>query len=95
VRVSQGVFQGLNVTKVQPIYPPDARAARIQGTVVLNAIISPAGDVASLQLISGHPLLVGSAMDAVKQWKYKPYILNGKAVTVETQITVNFALTGN
>jgi protein TonB len=94
VRVSQGVSAGLLITKVNPVYPPEARSARISGTVVLRAIINSAGDVETLTLISGHPLLVPAAMDAVKQWKYKPYLLNGKAVTVDTQITVNFALTG-
>jgi protein TonB len=59
---------------------------------VLKALISPTGDVENLSLISGHPMLVQAAMDAVKQWKYRPYLLNGKAVTVETQITVNFTL---
>jgi TonB family protein len=93
VRVSQGVSQAFIVRKVQPAYPPEARAARIQGTVVLKALISQAGDVESLELVSGHPLLVPAAMEAVKQWKYKPYLLNGKAVAVETQIQVNFALT--
>jgi TonB family protein len=93
VRISAGVSQGLIVSQVPPIYPPAARAARIQGTVVLNAVISPTGDVESLQLVSGHPLLVPAAMEAVKQWKYKPYVLNGKAAAVATQIQVNFALT--
>ena len=92
VRVSNGVSQGLLLTKVQPIYPPDARAARIQGTVLMKATISTAGDVESLELISGHPMLAPAALEAVKLWKYRPYLLNGKAVTVETQITVNFAL---
>ncbi len=92
VRVSQGVSQSLLITKVPPIYPPEARSARIQGAVVLKALINQAGDVVSLNLISGHPLLAPSALDAVKQWKYRPYLLNGKAVNVETEITVNFAL---
>ena len=95
VRVSQGVVQGLIVSKVQPTYPDLARAARIQGNVLMKATISAAGDVVSLELISGHPMLAPAAMDAVKQWKYKPYLLNGKAMAVETQIMVNFALTGD
>ncbi|MGB7863478.1 MAG: energy transducer TonB, partial [Candidatus Sulfotelmatobacter sp.] len=94
VRVSAGVSEGLIVSKVPPIYPERARQARITGTVVLKALINQAGDVESLSLISGHPLLAPAAMDAVKQWKYRPYLLNGKAVNVETQITVNFALSG-
>jgi TonB family protein len=92
VRISQVVAQGLLVTRVQPTYPPDAREAGIQGTVILKAVISKAGDVDSLQLISGHPTLAPAAMEAVKQWKYKPYLLNGTAVSVETRIRVNFAL---
>jgi TonB family protein len=94
VRVSAGVSAGLIVSKVNPIYPPEARSARIQGAVVLKALINQTGDVESLSLISGHPLLVPAAMDAVKQWKYRPYLLNGKAVNVDTQITVNFTLAG-
>jgi periplasmic protein TonB len=72
-----------------------ARAARIQGPVVLAAIISKDGTIENLRLISGHPLLVHSAIDAVSQWRYKPYILNDEAIEVETQITVNFVLGGN
>ncbi len=94
VRVSQGIAQGLLVSKVQPTYPPEARNARIQGTVVLHAVISKAGDVESLELVSGHPMLAPAAIEAVKQWKYRPYLLNGNAVEVDTQITVNFTLSG-
>lgn len=60
----------------------------------MKALINKAGDVESLELVSGHPMLAPAAMDAVKQWKYKPYLLNGKAVEVETQITVNYTLSG-
>jgi periplasmic protein TonB len=60
--------------------------------VVLKVEISPEGDVTDLSLVSGHPLLVPAAIDAVKQWKYKPYLLNGQAVTVETQVSVSFRL---
>ncbi len=94
VRVSQGVTQGLLVKKVQPEYPPLARQARIQGTVVLKAVISKNGKVEGLQVVSGHPMLTSSALQAVKQWQYKPYILNGQPVEVETNITVNFTLAG-
>jgi len=94
VRVSQGVTQGLLIRKVNPVYPPLARQARIQGTVVLQAEISKTGDIQNLQLISGHPMLAPAAIEAVKQWKYKPYILNGEPVEVDTQITVNFTLAG-
>jgi periplasmic protein TonB len=94
VRVSQGVTQGLLIRKVQPTYPPLARQARIQGSVLLQAEISRTGDIENLRLISGHPMLAPAAIEAVKQWKYKPYILNGEPVEVETQITVNFTLSG-
>jgi protein TonB len=94
VRVSQGVTQGLLIRKVQPNYPPLARQARIQGSVLLQAEISKDGTIENLHLISGHPMLAPAAIEAVKQWKYKPYILNGEPVEVETQITVNFTLSG-
>jgi periplasmic protein TonB len=94
VRVSQGVTQGLLIRKVQPAYPPLARQARIQGSVLLQAEISKDGTIENLRLISGHPMLAPAAIEAVKQWRYKPYILNGEPVEVETQITVNFTLSG-
>ena len=94
VRVSQGVTQGLLIRKIQPNYPPLARQARIQGQVLLAAEISKDGSIENLHLISGHPMLAPAAIEAVKQWKYKPYILNGEPVEVETQITVNFTLSG-
>ena len=94
VRVSQGVTQGLLIRKVQPTYPPLARQARIQGAVLLQAEISKDGTIQNLRLISGHPMLTSAAIEAVKQWRYKPYILNGEPVEVETQITVNFTLSG-
>ena len=94
VRVSQGVTQGLLIRKIQPTYPPLARQARIQGSVLLQAEISKDGSIQNLRLISGHPMLAPAAIEAVKQWKYKPYILNGEPVEVETQITVNFTLAG-
>ena len=94
VRVSQGVTQGLLIRKIQPNYPPLARQARIQGTVLLQAEISRDGTIENLRLISGHPMLAPAAIEAVKQWRYKPYILNGEPVEVETQITVNFTLSG-
>ncbi|HXJ90172.1 MAG TPA: TonB family protein [Candidatus Binatia bacterium] len=94
VRVSSGVQSGLLVRKVQPTYPPLARQARIQGTVVLQAQISKTGDIENLQLVSGHPMLAPAAIEAVKQWKYKPYLLNGEPVEVETTVQVNFSLAG-
>ncbi|HKS74846.1 MAG TPA: energy transducer TonB [Terriglobales bacterium] len=94
VRVSQGVSQGLLIRKVQPAYPPLARQARIQGNVVLTAEISKDGSIENLHLVSGHPMLAPAAIEAVKQWKYKPYFLNGEPVEVETQVTVIFSLSG-
>ena len=82
------------VTKIAPIYPRIARQARIQGTVILQVQINKTGDVESMQLFSGHPMLAPAAIDAVKQWKYKPYLLNGEPVEVETQVQVNFTLAG-
>ena len=93
VRISQGVTKGLLVHRVEPSYPALARAARIQGEVVLTAVISINGDIENLQLVSGHPMLVPAAISAVQQWRYKPYLLNGQPVEVETTITVIFSLT--
>jgi len=89
------VTQGMVLSKVQPAYPPDARAARIKGSVIIAVVIDKNGSIESERLISGHPLLAPAAMDAVKQWKYRPYILNGNPVEVDTQITVNFTLVSN
>lgn len=86
------LLQGSLVRRVEPVYPQLARAARVQGPVVLEAIISKDGTIGNLQLISGHPLLVQAAIAAVTQWRYRPYILNGAAIEVETRITVNFML---
>jgi len=94
IRVSQGVTEGNLIRKVQPTYPPLAKTARIQGSVILNAVISKGGNIENLRVMSGHPMLVQSALDAVKQWKYRPYILNGEPVEVETTVTVNFNLSG-
>jgi periplasmic protein TonB len=94
VRVSSGVSTGMLIHKVSPNYPPLARQARIQGTVVLQAQISKEGTIQNLQLISGHPMLAPAAIEAVKQWRYKPYLLNGEPVEVETQVQVNFTLAG-
>ena len=94
VRVSQGVSQGLLVHQVKPAYPPLARQARIQGSVVLQAVIAKDGSIQGLKVVSGHPMLTPSAIDAVKQWRYKPYFLNGEPVEVETVVTVNFTLAG-
>ncbi|MGO9210609.1 MAG: energy transducer TonB [Terriglobales bacterium] len=94
VRVSAGVQQGNLISQVKPTYPAIAKSARIQGAVVLQAEISKQGTIENLRVISGHPMLVQNALDAVKQWRYKPYLLNGEPVPVETTITVNFTLSG-
>jgi len=77
---------------VKPQYPPQARQARIEGTVVLLAVIGKDGSVRDVQVKSGSPLLAQAAIEAVKQWRYKPYLLNGQPVEVDTQITINFTL---
>jgi len=94
VRVSQGVTEGLLVHKVTPTYPPLARQARIQGAVQLAALIGKDGSIQNLKVVSGHPMLTSAALEAVRNWKYKPYYLNGEPVEVETSITVNFTLAG-
>jgi periplasmic protein TonB len=75
-----------------PGYPAIARIARIEGEVVLHALIDTRGHVANVQVVSGHPMLAPAATDAVKRWKYEPYLLNGKAVEAETTIKINFIL---
>ena len=92
VRISAGVSTALLIKKVQPQYPSNAMQSRVQGQVVLQARIDKEGNVEDLTLISGDPLLAPAALEAVKQWKYKPYLLNGQPVKVETQVVVNFTL---
>jgi periplasmic protein TonB len=95
VRVSQGVTQGLVIHRVQPTYPQMAKIARVQGNVVLAAIIGKDGTIQNLHVVqSSSPLLNQAAIDAVKQWRYKPYILNGEPVEVDTTVTVTFTLNG-
>lgn len=88
------MMEGNLIHRVQPEYPQLARQARIQGTVVLRAIISRDGRIENLLVLTGHPMLVPAAIDAVRQWRYRPYVLNDQPVEVETQITVNFTLAG-
>jgi TonB family protein len=92
VRVSAGIMQGLLEHKVDPEYPADAKEKHTEGTVVLNVDIDDEGNVGRVELVSGHPMLAPSAMDAVLEWRYRPFVLNGKAVPVETTIEVKFAL---
>jgi TonB family protein len=95
VRLPVGASQQLWLSGLRPSYPPLARQARIQGTVVLKAVIGKDGLVETLTVGSGHPMLVPAALDAVKHWKYKPYLLNGKAVEVDTEIWVDFSLSAS
>jgi protein TonB len=81
--------------KVQPIYPALARQARVEGTVELRAIINRAGMIEDLVVVRGHPMLAAAAIDAVRQWRYRPYLLNNEPVEVETEVTVNFVLSGS
>lgn len=94
IRIGGMVQQANLVRMVQPVYPAIAKAARIQGTVVLHAVIAKNGAIEELQYMSGPPLLVQSAMDAVRQWRYRPTLLNGEPVEVETTIQVIFSLGG-
>jgi len=94
VRVSQGVTAGMVVKRVQPIYPEQARQAHIQGSVRMSAIISKTGEVVDIEVIEGPIELVVSAVNAVRQWKYRPYLLKGEPVEVDTQLTVNYTLSG-
>jgi TonB family protein len=92
IRVGGQVQAALAVSKIQAVYPPLAKQARIQGIVRLEALIGRQGKVENLKVISGHPLLVQAALDAVRQWQYKPTFLDGEAVEVITTIDVNFSL---
>jgi len=91
VSVSSGVAQGLLVHRVAPQYPPQAKQARLQGTVVLQAVIGKDGSVHSVRALKGNPVLAQAAMDAVKQWRYRPYALNGEPVEADTEISVTFS----
>ena len=94
IRVGGNVAKARLTRQVRPQYPPLARQARIQGTVKLSAIIAKDGSIQKLEVMSGHPLLVPAALAAVKQWRYRPTLLNGEAVEVLTNIDVNFTLSG-
>jgi len=92
LNISQGVSQGLLIKKVPPSYPSNALRMHIEGAVELTATISKAGLISQIKVLSGDPQLTKAATDAVKQWKYKPYLLNGEPVEIQTQITINFKL---
>lgn len=80
------------INEIQPTYPPLAREARVQGDVMINSVIDTQGDVTKMKLVSGNPLLISAALNAVKQWKYQPTTLNGTPISVEMQVTVHFSL---
>ena len=92
IHVSTGVQAAKLITQVNPVYPALARQARVAGTVRLTAIIGRDGAIRNLQVMSGHPLLTSAALEAVKQWRYQPTLLNDEPVEVITQIDVNFTL---
>lgn len=91
IRLSR-MTEGMLVRRIEPRYPPAALIARIEGPVKIKAIISREGIIKQAEVLSGSPLLAGAALEAIRQWRYRPYILNGEPVEVETQITVNFVL---
>jgi protein TonB len=94
VRIGGSVVQANLIRMVQPVYPPIAKTAHISGTIVLHAIISKDGAIEQLEYVSGPPLLMRNAMDAVRQWRYKPTLLNGEPVEVDTTVSVVFTLGG-
>jgi len=94
INISSGVASGMLLQKVQPVYPPIAKAARVQGTVVLQAKISKTGSIEDLHVVSGPAMLQQAALDAVKSWRYRPYLLNNEPVEVETTVNVIFTLGG-
>jgi TonB family protein len=92
LRIKAEVMDGRRTKFVPPVYPQMARIAHIQGEVILNAVIDKQGHVASLRAVSGHPILVQAALDAVRQWAYEPYLLHGEPVEVEAAVHVLFEL---
>ena len=90
--VSSGVIAGMNISKTTPVYPAIARAARVDGSVEMHALISKSGAIEDLSVVSGPEMLRVAALDAVRTWRYRPYLLNGEPVEVETTITVHFTL---
>jgi TonB family protein len=92
IRVQREIMDGRRTKYVEATYPQMARVAHIQGDVVLRAVIDKEGRVANVRAVSGHPILIQAAMDAVKQWAYQPYLLNGEPVEVESLLTVRFHL---
>jgi protein TonB len=85
-------MQGMAARKVPPVYPTEAKDQGLQGVVLMNVRIDKEGSVSNVEVVSGEPSLAAAAVEAVRQWKYRPYLLNGKAVEVETQVQVSFTL---
>jgi protein TonB len=94
VNISAGVAVGMLIQKTTPIYPPIAKAARVSGTVVIQATISKTGSIEDLHVVSGPAMLQSAAVDAVRTWRYRPYLLNNEPVEVETTVNVIFTLGG-
>jgi protein TonB len=94
VKVSNGVMAGYAIYRPDPVYPQIARAAHVQGIVVLEVTISRTGTIEGMHVVSGNPMLVTGAMDTVKSWRYRPYVLNGEPVEVQMQVSVLFTLGG-
>ena len=92
IRVASRVAEANLIRDVAPTYPPEAGRARVEGTVVLMAVIGKDGSVQDVRVESGLPLLAQAAIDAVKQWRYRPYLLNGEPVEIDSRITINFTL---
>jgi TonB family protein len=92
ISISAGVAAGLIISKVQPVYPIDAKKAGVSGTVVLSAVIGTDGTIQNLRVVSGPDLLRQAALDAAKQWRYRPYLLNYDPVEVRTTINITFTL---
>ncbi len=90
ISVAGNVQDGLITRRTTPVYPPLARAAGVDGSVQLQVFVAVDGSVTKVEKVSGHPMLVRSAIDAVSQWKYKPTVINGKAVEVVTTIEILF-----
>jgi protein TonB len=92
LNISQGVSRGLLVKQVQPAYPQNALRLHTEGSVELLATISKSGDITAVKILKGDSQLAQAAVTAVKQWKYKPYLLNGEPVEIQTEVTINFKL---
>ena len=92
LRVGGRVKPPRAISMIQPTYPEIARAARIQGDVVIDAVIDTNGNIVQMKLVSGHPLLVGAAMDALRRWKYEPTYLDEQPVSIELNVTIHFTM---